>query len=102
MARMYIQLTTDYTPEEDFSHVEVVAARRDRPRENHVWVHTADGDEDYADGETVAEFGGIRRRRDYQVVVRLLDRRGRSVDMRTIRVRPGSRRRLLVVDIAEE
>lgn len=102
MARMYVQLKTDFRALEEFFHVEVFAIRSDKPHRHSAWIHTVEREDDYSRGVMVASFRNIARRRSYRVWVRLLDRHGRGVALRVIAIRPESSRRRLDVFISRK
>jgi hypothetical protein len=85
MARLLIDLRTDYLPGVDFAWVAVTAYMWSDPSHNHVQVTPVSTAADTRGGVRIAEFPHVQEG-SHHVLVKLVDDRGRGVDMRSTRV----------------
>jgi hypothetical protein len=96
MADLSIQLRTGYSPGDDFSAIELLVYRADKPwkKPQHLIGHPPD-DVSADDYTSVFYVRKVRKNRNNIVYMRLLDHRGSSIAHFTMHVRPSSSRQFV-------
>lgn len=96
MADLSIQLRTDYAPGEDFSSIELLVYRADKPWKRPQNLISSAPDGISRDSDTAVFYvRKVRKNRNNVVHMRLLDAHGAPIVHRTIQVKPTSRRKMV-------
>jgi len=86
MTRLILDLRTNYVFGRDFNSAEIHIWRTDDPRINQMSFKTFRTGDDFTRGVRLAEFSRLKRDRQHDVLIFLLDDRGHRVDMRKMTI----------------